>query len=206
MKRLSGTDALFLSTETPAWHQHVGGLTILDPSESERFSFEELKKTTLERLPAVPKFTWKLKEVPLHLDRAVWVEDKDFDIDRHLRRIAVPSPGGRREVGELVGMLMSYQLDRRRPLWEMWFVEGVAGDQVAMIMKYHHCLMDGMSGAGLAEQLLDLEPDPRPARSCRAKAPALSPPTSSWWPARWSPPSRPPASSRSTPSAPRSEG
>ena len=178
------------------------------PGESERFSFEELKKTTLERLPAVPKFTWKLKEVPLHLDRAVWVEDKDFDIDRHLRRIAVPSPGGRREVGELVGMLMSYQLDRRRPLWEMWYVEGVAGGQVAMIMKYHHCLMDGMSGAGLAEQLLDLEPDPAPREIVGPEeAPVpTSRPTSSSSPARWSPPSRPPASWRSTPSAPPNEG
>jgi diacylglycerol O-acyltransferase len=160
MKRLSGTDALFLATETPAWHQHVGGLSILDPAESDRFGFEEMRKTTLERLERVPKFKWKLKEVPLHLDRAVWVEDKDFDIDRHFRRIAVPSPGGRREVGELVGMLMTYQLDRRRPLWEMWYVEGVVGGQVALIMKYHHCLMDGVSGAGLAEQLLDLEPNP----------------------------------------------
>ena len=162
MKRLSGTDALFLSTETPAWHQHVGGLTIVDPSESDRFSFEELKKTTLERLEGVPKFKWKLKEVPLHLDRAVWIEDKDFDIDRHVRRIAAPPPGGRRELGELVGMLMSYQLDRRRPLWEMWYVDGVVSGQVALIMKYHHCLMDGVSGAGLAEQLLDLEPNPAP--------------------------------------------
>jgi WS/DGAT/MGAT family acyltransferase len=165
VKRLSGTDALFLSSETPAWHQHVGGLTILDPSESDRFSFEEVRRATLERLPNAPKFTWKLKEVPLHLDRAVWIEDKDFDIERHIRRIAVPPPGGRRELGELVGMLMSIQLDRRRPLWEMWYVDGVVGGQVAMIMKYHHCLMDGMSGAGLAEQLLDLEanPPPRPA-------------------------------------------
>lgn len=160
MKRLSGTDALFLATETPAWHQHVGGLTILDPSESDRFSFEEVRKTTMDRLHRAPKFLWKLKEVPLHLDRAVWVEDKDFDIDRHIRRIAVPPPGGKKELGQLVGMLMSYQLDRRRPLWEIWYVDGVVGDQVAMIMKYHHCLMDGMSGAGLAEQLLDLEPNP----------------------------------------------
>jgi WS/DGAT/MGAT family acyltransferase len=160
MKRLSGTDALFLATETPSWHQHVGGLTILDPAESERFSFEELRRMTLERLQRVPKFRWKLKEVPLRLDRAVWVEDADFDIARHVRRIAVPPPGGRREVGELMGMLMSYQLDRRRPLWEMWYVDGVVGGQVALIMKYHHCLMDGVSGAGLAEQLLDLEPNP----------------------------------------------
>jgi WS/DGAT/MGAT family acyltransferase len=168
MKRLSGTDALFLSTETPAWHQHVGGLTILDPTGSDRFSFEEVKRTTLERLPCAPKFRWKLKEVPLHLDRAVWVEDKDFDIDRHIRRIAVPPPGGRRELGELVGMLMSYQLDRRRPLWEMWYIDGVVGGQMALILKYHHCLMDGMSGAGLAEQLLDLEPN--------ATGPAFPPP------------------------------
>ena len=162
MKRLSGTDALFLSTETPAWHQHVGGLTVVDPSESERFCFEEVRRTLLERIPRVPKFRWKLKEVPLHLDRAVWIEDKDFDINKHLRRIAVPPPGGRREVGDLLGMLMGYQLDRRRPLWEMWYVDGVAGGQVALITKFHHCLMDGASGAGLTEQLFDLEPNPAP--------------------------------------------
>ncbi len=163
MQRLSGTDALFLSTETPAWHQHVGGLTVVDPAESDRFNFAEVRKTLLERLPRVPKFRWKLKEVPLHLDRAVWIEDKDFDIDKHFRRIAVPPPGGRREVGDLLGMLMGYQLDRRRPLWEMWYIDGVAGGQVALITKFHHCLMDGASGAGLAEQLFDLEPHPAPA-------------------------------------------
>ena len=116
----------------------------------------------MERIPRVPKFRWKLKEVPLHLDRAVWIEDKDFDVDKHLRRIAVPPPGGRREVGDLLGMLMGYQLDRRRPLWEMWYVDGVVGGQVALITKFHHCLMDGASGAGLAEQLFDLEPNPAP--------------------------------------------
>jgi diacylglycerol O-acyltransferase len=162
MKRLSGTDALFLSTETPAWHQHVGGLTVVDPAESERFSFEEVRRTLLERIPRVPKFRWKLKEVPLHLDRAVWIEDKHFDVDKHLRRIAVPPPGGRRQVGDLLGVLMGYQLDRRRPLWEMWYVDGVVGGQVALITKFHHCLMDGASGAGLTEQLFDLEPNPAP--------------------------------------------
>jgi diacylglycerol O-acyltransferase / wax synthase len=160
MRRLSGTDALFLSTETPSWHQHVGGIAIVDPAESDRFNFEAVRETLLERLERVPKFRWKLKEVPLHLDRAVWVEDNDFDIDRHIRRVAVPPPGGRREVGDLLGMFMSYQLDRRRPLWETWYVDGVAGGQVAIVTKYHHCLMDGISGAGLAEQLFDIEPNP----------------------------------------------
>jgi WS/DGAT/MGAT family acyltransferase len=162
MKRLSGTDALFLSTETPSWHQHVGGLVVVDPAESERFSFEELERTLLARIDRVPKFKWKLKEVPLHLDRAVWIEDKDFDLSKHLRRIAVPPPGGRQELGDLFGMLMGYQLDRRRPLWEMFYVDGVVGGQVALITKFHHCLMDGVSGAGLTEQLFDLEANPPP--------------------------------------------
>jgi WS/DGAT/MGAT family acyltransferase len=160
MRRLSGTDALFLATETPSWHQHVGGIAIVDPAESDRFSFQAVRDTLLERLERVPKFRWKLKEVPLHLDRAIWVEDPNFDIDRHIRRIAVPPPGGRREVGDLLGMFMSYQLDRRRPLWETWYVDGVIGGQVAIVTKFHHCLMDGVSGAGLAEQLFDLEPNP----------------------------------------------
>ena len=177
MKRLSGTDALFLSTETPAWHQHVGGLAVLDPAESERFGFEEVRRTLLERIDRVPKFKWKLKEVPLHLDRAVWIEDRDFDIDKHLRRIAVPPPGGREQVGDLFGMLMSYQLDRRRPLWEMFYVDGVVGGQVALLTKFHHCLMDGVSGAGLTEQLFDLEPnppeqDPAPAEEAGLREPS----------------------------------
>jgi WS/DGAT/MGAT family acyltransferase len=162
MQRLSGTDALFLSMETPAWHQHVGGLVILDPSEAPDFSFEAVRANIANKLVRVPKYMWKLKDVPLHLDRPVWVEDRDFDIDRHVRRIAVPPPGGGRELGELLGQLMGYQLDRRIPLWEMWFVDGVIGGKVALIAKYHHSLMDGVTGAGLAEQLFDLEPHPAP--------------------------------------------
>ena len=160
MKRLSGTDSLFLAAETPSWHQHVGGLIVVDPSGSDRLSFEAVRQMTDERSALVPKLRWKIKEVPLHLDRPVWVADKDFDIRRHVRRIAVPPPGGRRQLGELLGMFMDYQLDRSRPLWEMWYVDGVVGGQVAIIAKYHHCVMDGVTGAGLAELLLDIEPDP----------------------------------------------
>jgi len=160
MLRLSGTDSLFLSTEMPSWHQHVGGLIVVDPADSDRFSFEAVRAKMLESLEHVPKFRYRIKDVPLQLDRPVWVEDEHFSLDRHVRRIAVPPPGGRREVGDMLGLLCSHQLDRSRPLWEMWYVDGVAGGQVAIMSKYHHCIMDGAASAGLSDQLLDIEPDP----------------------------------------------
>ncbi len=158
MKRLGGTDALFLSLETPSWHQHVGGLSIIDP-EDRVITFDEFVLKVTERLPYAPKFKWKLKETPFGLDRPMWVDDEDFDVRRHLRRIALPSPGGAKELGEVVGTLASSQLDRRRPLWEMWFIEGLAGGKLALFLKYHHCLLDGVAGASLATVLLDLDPD-----------------------------------------------
>lgn len=165
MRRLSGTDALFLALEKPAWHQHVAGLTIVEPGEDSRLNFETFKETLLERIPRAPKFTWKLKEVPFGLDRPVWVEDEDFDIRRHLRRIAVPGDGGPRATADLVGQLLPRQLDRRFPLWEIWYVEGVANGRIGIVMKYHHCLLDGVAGASLATVLLDLEPDPDPSEA-----------------------------------------
>ncbi|MBI2704893.1 MAG: wax ester/triacylglycerol synthase family O-acyltransferase [Actinobacteria bacterium] len=161
MKRLGGTDAVFLSMEMPSWHQHVGGLTILEPGD-EPVTFERLVTTVEERIGYAPKFTWRLKHVPLGFDRPVWVDDPSFDVHNHVRRIAVPSPGGRKEVGEVAGMLLSTQLDRRRPLWEVWYVEGLAHGRVALVMKYHHCLLDGVASASLATVLMDLEPNPAP--------------------------------------------
>jgi diacylglycerol O-acyltransferase len=158
MRRLGGTDALFLSLETPDWHQHVGGLSIID-SQGRDITFDEFIIRVSERLPYAPKFRWRLKESPLGLDRPVWVDDDDFDIRRHVRRIGVPSPGGAKELGEIVGTLMSSQLDRRRPLWEMWLIEGLAGGKLGVFLKYHHALLDGVAGASLATVLLDLAPD-----------------------------------------------
>lgn len=161
MKRLNGTDALFLSLETPSWHQHVGGLTILE-TEGSDFSFDLLLKRIDERLDFAPKFRWKLREVPGNLDRPVWIDDPTFDVRQHVRRIAVPSPGGAKETADIAGTLLGIQLDRRRPLWELWCMEGIAGNRVALLMKYHHCLLDGISGASLATVLMDLEADPAP--------------------------------------------
>lgn len=157
MKKLGGTDALFLSLETPNWHQHVGGLTILDPGDRV-ITYEDMVERVAERVAYAPKFMWKLKEIPFGLERPIWVDDADFDVRRHVRRIAVPSPGGAKEIGEIAGMIMSSQLDRRRPLWELWFIEGLAGGKLAILLKYHHCLLDGVAGASLATVLLDVEP------------------------------------------------
>lgn len=160
MEQLPGADAAFLALETPEAPAHVGGLTILDPATSPDFGFEKLVATVGRRIRLAPRLTRRLLEVPLGLDRPYLVEDPQFDVRNHIRRIAVPGPGGLRELAELVSYLHSKPLHRDRPLWELWFIEGVADGKFAMFMKSHHCLMDGAAGAGMGELLCDLEPDP----------------------------------------------
>ena len=112
-----------------------------------------------ERIALVPRFSWRLQNVPMGIDEPYWVESSDFDVREHIHRIAVPSPGSRKELGELAGHLFARPLDRRRPLWEIWFIEGVEGGRCAIFVKCHHCLMDGQASAGLVEVLFDLAPD-----------------------------------------------
>jgi WS/DGAT/MGAT family acyltransferase len=173
---LSGTDSLFLAGETFSWHQHVAGLTVLDPREAPGFGFEALMRTVEDRLPLIPKLTWKLKPVPLGLDRAVWIDDPEFDVTRHIRRISVSAPGGTRETAAAIAPILQTQLDRRYPLWELWYVDGMLNDRVGIVMKFHHCLLDGAAGSVLATLLLDLEPSPPPRGA--PPMPVVDPPPS----------------------------
>jgi WS/DGAT/MGAT family acyltransferase len=159
LHQLASGDAVFLSTETATAWGHIGGLSILDPSTTTGFGFEKLVRSVEARIPLVPRFTWRLREVPLGLDEPYWVESERFDVRHHVRRIAVPAPGGMQQLGELAGHLFSRPMDRSRPLWEIWLIEGLEGGRFAMFMKTHHSLMDGQAGVGLAEVMTDLSAD-----------------------------------------------
>nr|WHV03856.1 putative wax ester synthase/acyl-CoA:diacylglycerol acyltransferase [uncultured bacterium] len=161
MQRLSGLDAGFLYMETPTSHMHVAGLQILDPSTmaGDTLDLDEIKRMIGDRLHLAPPFRRRLAEVPLGLHHPLWIEDPDFDLNEHVHHIAVPSPGGRRELADLVAHLNSIQLDRSRPLWEVWVIEGLEGGKIATLSKTHHAAIDGASGNELTVALLDTTPE-----------------------------------------------
>ena len=163
MQRTSGVDAAFLYGETPNWHMHVSAVLIADPSTSpEPWTTERFIERTASRIHLAPQFRWRLVEVPFGLDRPYFVEDPDFDIHSHIRRIGLPAPGGPEQLGNLIGDLVSLKLDRRKPLWEFWIIDGLADGHVAILAKIHHAIIDGISGSELATVLMDLEADPPP--------------------------------------------
>jgi len=163
VEQLSGLDASFLYLETPSLHMHISLTLIFDPSTVPGgYSFETMKRSIAARIPCAPVFRRRLVEVPFRLGHPVWVDDSGFDIDYHVRLAAVPRPGGLRQLADLAGDISGRQLDRSKPLWEMWVVEGLADERIGLIAKMHHSTVDGVSGAALLSVLFDLEPEPGP--------------------------------------------
>jgi diacylglycerol O-acyltransferase / wax synthase len=167
-ERLTAADAVFLRIETPHEPQHVGSLSVLDGAplrgDDGRLRFDDLRDHVARRIHRVPRLRQRVMEVPYNQARPVWVDDEHFDIDYHVRLTALPRPGDDDQLAVLMSRLQSLALDRERPLWEMWFVDGLADDHVGMIIKTHHALGDGIANVDLALALVDLEPAPPPDR------------------------------------------
>ncbi len=164
MDRLSTLDAEFLHIEDGIAHMHIaGGCVFADPPPT----YDEVVGLIAGKLHQIPRYRQRVRSVPLELGRPVWADDPHFDIHYHVRRTALPAPGSEAEFDHLMGRLMSLPLDRARPLWEAWLVEGLEGGRWALIFKVHHCMVDGIAGVELLTVLLDVEADaevhePRP--------------------------------------------
>jgi len=160
MERLTGLDASFLALETPSSHMHVASLGIYDPTTVDGgISIDRVTEIYSKRLHLAPPFRRRLAEVPLGLHHPLWIEDPDFDISNHVRHTAIPAPGGTQELANLVSRLVAQPLDRSRPLWEIWLIEGLENGNVGLLSKVHHSAIDGAAGNELLVALLDLSPE-----------------------------------------------
>ncbi|GAC1439119.1 MAG: wax ester/triacylglycerol synthase family O-acyltransferase [Solirubrobacteraceae bacterium] len=159
LDRLTAIDASFLHQEGPTSHMHVGGLAIFEGPPP---SIDEIADQIRSRLHLVPRYRQRLASTntPLDSGRPVWIDDPRFNLEYHVRHTALPAPGGEDELLRLAARIFSQQLDRAKPLWETWFVEGLERNRFALISKTHHALIDGISGVDLATVLFDLSPVP----------------------------------------------
>ncbi|MEO7942826.1 MAG: wax ester/triacylglycerol synthase family O-acyltransferase [Marmoricola sp.] len=164
MKQLTGLDSQFLAMETHGVFGHVGSVCILDPSTApEEFTLDYLTGAIAERLPLVPPFRQRLVQVPFGLDQSYWIDDPDFDIEFHVRELALPKPGTDRQLCDQVARLHARPLDRSRPLWELYLISGLPQGRIAIYSKIHHAAVDGVSGGDILSALLDITPQGRPA-------------------------------------------
>lgn len=167
--RLTGLDSSFLHLERDAAHMHVAGCMIFAGSAP---SYEEVVHQISSRLHLVPRYRQRLAFIPMNQGRPVWVDDPHFNVTFHVRHTALPQPGGEMELKRMAGRVFSQALDRTRPLWELWLVEGLEGDRFALLSKTHHALVDGVSGVDIATVLFDASPEPMP----------VAPPEHEWIP------------------------
>ncbi len=175
MQQLSGLDTTFLNIETPTTYGHVCGLAIFDPSEADHPpTLGDVKKLINDRIHLLPPYRRRLVEVPFGIDQPYWIEDPDFDLDFHVRQLALPSPGDRYQLADQVARIVARPLDRSHPMWELYLIDGLADGLSAQLTKIHHCAIDGVSGAEILGNLLDINPSPRvvdpPGREWRAEA------------------------------------
>jgi diacylglycerol O-acyltransferase len=161
--RLSALDATFLALEDENVHMHVGAVAIFDAKPLTRpdggLDFARLRALAGPALARSQRFRQRLAQVPL-VGQPVWIDDEHFQLDYHLRHTALPAPGDERQLKRLAGRLLSQKLDLHKPLWELWFVEGLAGDRFAVVTKLHHCMVDGVSGVDLMGMLMAPRPTP----------------------------------------------
>lgn len=157
--RLSSVDAAFLHMETATQIMHVGGLFLFDASGTDAFDFHRFLDLVRSRLHLVPRYRHKLAYAPLNLSNPIWVDDPQFDISYHVRHAALPKPGDMGQLMEYAARILSRPLDRDRPLWELYVIEGLAEDRIAMLGKNHHAMIDGIAGLDIATVMLDLAPD-----------------------------------------------
>jgi diacylglycerol O-acyltransferase len=157
--RLTGLDSSFLHLERDSAHMHVAGCAIF---EGPAPAYEELVEAIESRLHLVPRYRQRLAFVPFGQGRPVWVDDPHFNAAYHVRHTALPKPGSEGQLKRMTGRVFSQALDRSRPLWELWLVEGLSGDRFALLSKTHHALVDGISGVDIMTVLFDTSPDPMP--------------------------------------------
>src|SRR5919197_3456932 len=168
MDRLTPIDASFLHQEREASHMHVGGVVIFEGPPP---SYQELVDHLISRVGSVPRYRQKLTEPPFELGRPFWIDDPSFNLDYHLRFTALPSPGSLDQLRALLGRIFSQRLDRSKPLWELWVVQGLEEGRFALISKTHHAMVDGVAGVDLSTVLFDLSPVPQEGAGGDGSAP-----------------------------------
>jgi WS/DGAT/MGAT family acyltransferase len=174
MRQLTSLDAQFLAVEDGRTHGHVAALGTYDPSTAPggRLTLDAVRDLVAARLHRLPPFRWRLVEVPLGLDHPYWHDDPGFDLDFHVRELALPAPGDERMLAEQVARIVARPLDRARPLWELYLIHGLEDGRVGVLTKMHHAAVDGLSGAEVLSVLLDPAPETGPAPAAPAAATA----------------------------------
>ena len=162
MQQLTGVDASFLYMETDATFGHVSSLIVYDAKDSPGATYERTKELFAERMHLLDPMRRRLVQVPFNLDHPYWIEDPNLDLDFHIRQTAVPPPGDDEQLAELVSRIIARPLDRARPLWELYVIYGLPNGRIAQLTKIHHATIDGVGGAQLLANILDLAPDAPP--------------------------------------------